>query len=50
MHVSSWVTILIHVKLLQNIKCNKIKYKRCIISKSKKDSIIQKNYCKIVLS
>ena len=49
MHVSSWVTILIHVKLLQNIKCNKIKYTCCIICKSKKHLIIQDNYCKIVL-
>ena len=49
MQVSSWVTILIPVKLLQNIKCNKIEYKCCIISKSKKHLIIQKNYCKIVL-
>ena len=45
MHVSSWVTILIHVRLLQNIKCNEC----CIICKSKKHLIIQENYCKIVL-
>ena len=48
MHISSWVTVLI-VKLLQNVKCNKIKYKCCIICKSKKHLIIQDNYCKIVL-